>query len=187
MYGFIKKFRFALVIAVGLCGFLVQPAIFAQSLSHDAVGYWITLDHKNNNKPSSVIQIQAGPGGTLSGKIVHVYPEAGHKVTDKCVFCKGNLRNAPIDGLRIVWGFKPSGDGKYDKGRILDPTNGKIYKSKLWLGPKGMTLTVRGYIGFSLLGRSDTWYRTFSSHNFVKKNKADSIHSDKKVSLDGAK
>ena len=45
----------------------------------------------------------------------------------------------------------------WDGGRILDTASGKIYRCKLWR--KGATLQVRGYIGFSLFGRSQTWRR----------------------------
>ncbi|HYS86791.1 MAG TPA: DUF2147 domain-containing protein [Bradyrhizobium sp.] len=44
-------------------------------------------------------------------------------------------------------------------GKILDPDNGKVYSSKIWLTDGGKKLNVRGYIGVSLLGRSQIWER----------------------------
>jgi uncharacterized protein (DUF2147 family) len=55
-------------------------------------------------------------------------------------------------------GLKKDGD-EYTGGEILDPDNGKVYKSKLSLGDGGKKLNVRGYIGISMFGRSQTWVR----------------------------
>lgn len=141
---------------------LTSQAAFANADTSSAVGYWMTLDHKNHNAYSSVIQIIKGADGTLSGKIIHIFPEAGHKVTDKCVFCKGELHNTPILGMRLVWGFRPdpNAPGHYIDGHVLDPQSGNVYKCTMWLSNKGQQLTVHGYIGISLFGRSDVWLRT---------------------------
>lgn len=54
--------------------------------------------------------------------------------------------------------MKKDGD-HWDGGNILDPENGKVYKCKMSLEDGGQKLVVRGYIGVSLLGRSQTWVR----------------------------
>ncbi len=66
------------------------------------------------------------------------------------------LRERPVLGLEILQGFRYAGGAKWKNGTIYDPSNGKTYKCKMWLDEPG-TLKVRGYIGFSLLGRSETW------------------------------
>ncbi len=67
------------------------------------------------------------------------------------------LRERPILGLRLLQGFVFDGT-KWKKGTIYDPQTGKTYKCKMWLeGPD--TLKVRGFIGFSMLGRNATWTR----------------------------
>jgi uncharacterized protein (DUF2147 family) len=63
-----------------------------------------------------------------------------------------------ILGMTIITDMKKDGDG-WDNGQILDPENGKIYKCKMRLEDGGNKLVVRGYIGVSLLGRSQTWIR----------------------------
>jgi len=60
--------------------------------------------------------------------------------------------------MTIMSGVKKDGD-VWDGGKILDPKTGKVYKVKLTLDNGGQKMDVRGYIGFSLLGRSQTWYR----------------------------
>ena len=65
-------------------------------------------------------------------------------------------RSQPIIGLRIVAGFRFDGE-EWRDGTIYDPENGKTYKCRMWFD--GATLRVRGYIGFSLLGRSQDWTR----------------------------
>ena len=47
----------------------------------------------------------------------------------------------------------------FEGGDILDPNNGKVYQVKLKLIDGGAKLEVRGYIGISLLGRTQTWIR----------------------------
>jgi len=61
--------------------------------------------------------------------------------------------------LVIMRGFEPDGD-TYEDGTIYDPENGKTYDCKMSF--KGSTLAVRGYIGFSLFGRTEIWERAGS-------------------------
>jgi uncharacterized protein (DUF2147 family) len=68
------------------------------------------------------------------------------------------LQSRPIMGLVIMEGFKYDGRGTWHKGTIYDPDNGKTYKCKVKLGNDGV-LKVRGFIGFSMLGRTSEWTR----------------------------
>jgi uncharacterized protein (DUF2147 family) len=70
-----------------------------------------------------------------------------------------SLRDRSLIGLPILEGFRYAGDGEWDKGTIYDPDNGKTYKSVARLSDDGSTLKVRGFIGFSLLGRTTEWTR----------------------------
>jgi uncharacterized protein (DUF2147 family) len=69
------------------------------------------------------------------------------------------LQSRPIIGLVLMEGFVFNGKDTWHKGTIYDPDNGKTYKSVARLSDDGSTLKVRGFIGFSLLGRTTEWTR----------------------------
>ena len=75
----------------------------------------------------------------------------------KCEMCEGEDKNKPVLGLVIIKGLKKKGDF-FEGGKITDPKNGKSYQCKMNLEGKDK-LIVRGYIGISLFGRSQTWFR----------------------------
>jgi uncharacterized protein (DUF2147 family) len=68
------------------------------------------------------------------------------------------MQSRPIMGLELMKGFQYDGKGTWKKGTIYDPDNGKTYKCKVRLDDDGV-LNVRGYIGFSILGRTSKWTR----------------------------
>jgi len=75
-----------------------------------------------------------------------------------CAKCSDERRDQPVVGMEILRHLRPDGD-EWSGGEILDPENGKTYRAKLKLADGGQTLVVRGYIGISLFGRSQTWIR----------------------------
>ena len=66
-----------------------------------------------------------------------------------------NLRSRPILGLEILRDFVYE-DGKWTDGKIYDPKSGKTYSCNMTLKSNG-DLNIRGYIGISLIGRTDVW------------------------------
>lgn len=60
--------------------------------------------------------------------------------------------------MTILWGVKQNGD-EYTGGEILDPKTGTIYRVKFSLDDNGKRLNVRGFVGFSLFGRTQVWHR----------------------------
>ena len=68
------------------------------------------------------------------------------------------LRTRKLDGLTIMTGFEYDGEGRWKNGTIYDPNSGKTYKCTLTLIDAN-TVKIRGYIGVSLFGRSETWTR----------------------------
>lgn len=111
---------------------------------------WQTFDDETG-KPKGVIAIEE-KNGLLFGKITKILKEGGGK---PCNTCKGKYAGKKLIGLTVIKNLKPKGDGKYADGSIDDPQKGKTYKLKATL--KGDQLLVRGFIGISLLGRTQTW------------------------------
>lgn len=66
-------------------------------------------------------------------------------------------RTQPLLKLQVLKGFVKDDDDTYEDGTIYDPKNGKTYDCKIT--HKGNTLSVRGYVGISLIGRTATWER----------------------------
>jgi uncharacterized protein (DUF2147 family) len=124
-------------------------------LAASPVGTWKTIDDKTH-QPKSLVQITE-QNGVLEGKVIKVL-QSDDGPNPVCKACDGERKDKPIEGMTIIWGLKQDGDS-WSGGKILDPHEGKIYKVKLSLDDSGQKLDVRGYIGFSLIGRSQTWQR----------------------------
>lgn len=122
----------------------------------DVVGRWKTIDDETG-QPKSIVEIFRD-GDEVRGKIVELI---NPKEPDpKCDKCPGDQKNQPIVGLQIISKLKESEAGaEWSGGQILDPNNGKTYKCRLRLQDEGKKLEVRGFIGFSLIGRSQVWLR----------------------------
>lgn len=67
------------------------------------------------------------------------------------------LKSRPELGLELLKDFTFDGEDVYEDGTIYDPKNGKTYSCKMTI--EGNSLKIRGYIGISLFGRSETWTR----------------------------
>ena len=120
------------------------------------VGEWITVDDKTGEQ-LSVVKIFKATDGLYYGKIVKLLKG---NPDEKCVACTGADKDKPVVGLIIIRGFQEK-DGKLvggDKGRVLDPENGKFYYGKIWL--EDGNLILRGSLDKKgILGRSQTWIR----------------------------
>jgi len=116
-------------------------------------GVWLSADG------TGWIKIELGPNGPV-GSIAGSPDKAGDRQpsdTDE-LNPDSALRSRLLLGLTIMDGFDYAGEGKWKNGRIYDPNSGKTYKCKLTLIDEN-TLELRGYIGISLLGRTERWTR----------------------------
>lgn len=109
-----------------------------------------------NGQKTGKIQIYKAKDGKFYGKIVWLAePNRDGKPKLDINNTNEKLRTRPVMGLLILRGFTKDGAAEYEDGTIYDPKNGKTYSCKMTL--KGSTLEVRGYVGVSMLGRTDTW------------------------------
>lgn len=134
--------------------FMLAAAVLPMRAADPALGVWITIDDKTH-KPRGTVRLYE-ENGAIFGKIeTSLNPK---DATEVCDLCDGERRNKPIIGLVFVRNMKKQG-AEYGGGDILDPDTGKVYRCKMTLEDGGKRLVVRGFIGFSLLGRSQTWTR----------------------------
>ena len=134
---------------------LAVASAFADTSS--PVGLWRTIDDKTG-KERSLIRITEA-NGVFEGKVEKLLNRQPDDDPDNlCRKCEGARKDQPIVGMTILWALKKDGD-QFGGGEILDPKNGKIYRAKMKLVDNGAKLEVRGFIGISLLGRSQTWIR----------------------------
>jgi uncharacterized protein (DUF2147 family) len=118
------------------------------------IGVWKTFDDKTGNA-RAIVRIYEQEG-KLFGRIEQSFtPGAEHRV---CAECTDERKNQAIVGLIIIRNMKRDGN-EYNGGDILDPESGSVYRCKMHLEQDGTRLILRGYIGFSLLGRTQTWQR----------------------------
>ncbi|SAL68861.1 DUF2147 domain-containing protein [Caballeronia telluris] len=135
---------------------LVASATLAAAQNNSPVGVWQTIDD-HTGQAKAVVEIVEDGNGTLSGKIVKGLGE-NDKPERRCTACTDARKDQLIKGMTFITGMKQDGD-EWQGGQILDPESGKLYKCKMHLEEGGQKLVVRGFIGVSLLGRSQTWIR----------------------------
>ena len=133
-----------------LLNLFIFNSLFAQNT---VIGKWKTIDDKTG-KPKSIIEIYE-KDGKIYGKIIDILNPANKK--NLCTECSGAEKNKPVMGMVLINGLTKDND-EYNGGTIIDPTNGKIYKCYIALEAQDK-LKVRGYIGLSILGRTQYWYR----------------------------
>lgn len=138
---------------ISLTFLAVVFAMFSVVAQDNVLGKWKTIDDETG-EAKSIVSIYE-KGGKLYGKIDEILnSDRRDAVCDKC---SGDLKNKPILGMVILKDLKKDGSS-YSGGTILDPQKGKSYKCTISLENPDL-LKVRGYIGFSLIGRSQYWHR----------------------------
>lgn len=137
---------FALVCAAGASSQQLSAKL------QNAVGHWqiVNSDGSHGGQVETFLE-----KGKLFGRVTKVRP--GRTPLDLCDKCSGEFKNQLILGMVFLRGFHADGDD-WVGGTALDPDNGKVYNGKIWAeGNNGLHL--RGFIGISLLGRTENWVR----------------------------
>ncbi len=127
------------------------------AIAQSATGNWISRDEQTGH-PRAIIHIDSSTNG-IEGKISKLLTLPYEGTDPVCLFCSGERKNKKVIGMTILWGFKPQ-ESEWAHGKILDPANGEIYQSKLWL-ENDTLLKIRGYAGpLNLFYRTQTWVRS---------------------------
>ena len=147
--------RAASISVVALAALLALAAAprVALAAPTSPIGKWKTIDDASG-KAKSIVEIY-DQGGKLYGKIIKLFREPGEDPDPKCDKCTGAKKNQRVIGMVILEGLWQEGD-EWKGGTILDPDHGQTYRCKIKL-EKGK-LKVRGFIGVSLLGRTQYWH-----------------------------
>lgn len=123
--------------------------ISAQSV----LGKWKTIDDETGEEKSIVEIFEKD--GKIFGKVIEVLrPQDKNK---KCTLCEGQDKDKPIVGLIVIKGLAKK-NNEFKDGKILDPKTGKLYQCIIKLLEKNK-LSVRGYIGIPMMGRTQNWVR----------------------------
>lgn len=141
-----------IILTVILC--FATVGLFAENLS--PIGNWKTIDDETG-EAKSIVKIWV-ENDELQGKIIELFRKPDEDQNPTCAKGSGELEGKPILGATILHDLKEKGKW-WAGGKILDPKKGKTYKCKIRVIENGEKLIVRGYIGVSLLGRSQTWLR----------------------------
>lgn len=132
---------------------LLVFATFAHAQKDRIEGYWL------NQEKEAKIQIYKAKNGKFYGKIVWLKePNKDGKPKTDTKNPKESLQSQPLIGLVILRGFERD-DDTYEDGTIYDPKSGKTYSCKITY-KNDNTLSIRGYVGISMLGRTTVWTRT---------------------------
>ena len=115
-------------------------------------GKWKTIDDETK-QAKSIIEIYK-KDQVLFAKVIELLPAATIKT---CNRCPGEKNGKSLLGMDIMWNMTPD-NNDYSNGQIMDPKSGKIYSCTITLEGTEKLL-VRGYIGISLFGRTQTWER----------------------------
>lgn len=120
------------------------------AMAQSPIGVWRTIDD-DDGEPKSHVRIYE-QDGKLLGAIIRLLPEGR-----VCTPCADEYEGSDMQGVTIMWDMEQDGD-EWSGGNIKDPANGRTYRCKMELdGPN--RLRVRGYLGISLLGRTQVWER----------------------------
>ncbi len=156
---------------------IVWPTSDLSAQAVSAEGLWKTISDRTG-KATSIVKIWI-ENDKLFGKVDRLFRKPGQDPNPICTKCSGARKDQPIKGLTILWELTRDED-EWNGGYILDPDNGETYRCIVKVGENGDQLHVRGYIGFSLFGRTQVWHRVNETHGRSEEaNTADAVRGER--------
>ena len=137
---------------------VVFSSLSSLAFAQDITGTWKNIDDKTGSS-KAILEIRQEANGTFTAKVVKVTPRPGYTPKETCINCPAPYTNKPILGMDVLTGLKYVEGLNFSGGKIIDPLSGNIYSLKAKLSPNGKRLNLRGYVGISALGRSQTWIK----------------------------
>lgn len=147
------RFLPTLVVVLVMLSASALSAAAADARLGSPVGLWQALD--DSGKPEGLIRIFEA-NGLYYGRIEPSSSDDDRNA--RCTRCTGDRHDQPIIGLLLLRHLRPE-NGEYVGGDILDPDTGRVYGCTVRLTDGGRELVMRGFLGISLFGRSQTWRR----------------------------
>ena len=136
--------------------FSLSQVVIGTEKTDSIVGLW------SNEERSALIEIFKSEN-KFYGKIVWLKEPLDQKTLKPKTDQRNpqqKKRNRKIIGIVILKDLVRQNDNTWGNGTVYDPNTGKVYRSKVSISSDGLRLTIRGYLGISIFGRTAIWSRS---------------------------